>query len=532
MTATSWNTAELVAREPSDVRDRVEKARTAEREGRWRDARAEYETLIRHPGALPQTRLKAMRWLGRAHLEEGNHEAALDALNVAIVAADEAGDMRSVAQAINIVGIARQKKGDLDAASEAYEAARHRAETAGDKALLAMIDQNVGTLASIRGDLPGALKAFRASLNGYSALGMKEYRGQVLNNIGLAYLEMGEHAAAESAYRDAITSFRDSADRANSLNVAVNQIQLWVAMRHFDRALEQCSELIESAKTTEHPWLAEVHRHLAVIARERTDFHTAETYFIEAANSAEASGDLLLLADIYEQHAELCWVQGRHRQMLERLNDARGLYSTLRAERRIADVGRRNKRLEDRFLEIAKRWGDSIEGKDHYTQGHCERVADLASRLAERAGVLAESIFWFRLGALLHDVGKLIVPPEVLNKGEELTEEEWVLMRRHPVAGLELLKDIDFPGDIRSMIRSHHERWDGSGYPDQVSGTSIPLNARILCIADVYDALTTTRAYRNALDHARAIETMRESQGQFDPDLLRVFLEWAEEEHP
>jgi putative nucleotidyltransferase with HDIG domain len=177
---------------------------------------------------------------------------------------------------------------------------------------------------------------------------------------------------------------------------------------------------------------------------------------------------------------------------------------------------------------MAKQWGDSIESKDRYTQGHCERVAFFACVLADSAGFNSRSLFWFRIGALLHDIGKIIVPTEVLNKPGKLTDEEWAIMKRHPEAGLELVADIDFPGDIGAIIRNHHERWDGAGYPDGLKGEEIPFAARILCVADVYDALTTTRSYRPGLTHARAAEIMRASTGQFDPDLLETFLNWAE----
>ena len=101
-------------------------------------------------------------------------------------------------------------------------------------------------------------------------------------------------------------------------------------------------------------------------------------------------------------------------------------------------------------------------------------------------------------------------------------------MKKHPEAGLELVAGIDFPGDIRAMIRSHHERWDGKGYPDGLVGEVTPLNARLLCIADVYDALTSARPYRTALTHAKGLEIMRASPGQFEPRLLDAFVEWAD----
>ena len=151
-------------------------------------------------------------------------------------------------------------------------------------------------------------------------------------------------------------------------------------------------------------------------------------------------------------------------------------------------------------------------------------MAFFACVLADSMGMDSRSLFWFRLGALLHDIGKIIVPTEVLNKAGNLSDEEWAIMKRHPEAGLELVADIDFPGDVRAIIRNHHERWDGKGYPDGLAGADIPFAARILCVADVYDALTTARSYRDSLSHDRAVEVMRGSPGQFDPELLDAFL--------
>jgi putative nucleotidyltransferase with HDIG domain len=213
--------------------------------------------------------------------------------------------------------------------------------------------------------------------------------------------------------------------------------------------------------------------------------------------------------------------------MLLHLNKSHALYSRLKAQHRVEQVERRNAALESRFLEMAHHWGDSIESKDHYTQGHCERVAFFACILADTAGMDSRSLFWFRLGALLHDIGKIIVPTEVLNKAGKLSSEEWAIMKRHPEAGLELVSDIDFPGDVRAIIRNHHERWDGAGYPDGLAGEEIPFAARILCVADVFDALTTARSYRDSMTHTRAAHEMRSSKGQFDPKLLEMFLDWA-----
>jgi len=525
---TNRPTIELKAVESSAIRDHIDRAKQAEREGRWADACAVYENLVRDPEANVSTRLAALRWLGRAYLEQGNRAAALDVLEAAVASADIIGSPAAVAQALIVVGIAYQVGGDLDQAATIYAAARAKAELAGDGARIAMIDQNLGTVAIIRGDLRGALEAFRLSHLGYQTLGMRNHEAQVLNNIALAYMELGELADAEAAYNQAAQAFEEEGDHARQLDLAVNKVQLYIAGRRFDEALTQCEKLLSVATDDSAPWRGEVFRHIGVIARERGDFATACENLLKAEQHALERGDLLLRADVSEQLAEVYWAQKRHREMLQRLNEGHSLYSQLKAQHRVAQVEKRNGALEARFLEMAKQWGNSIESKDRYTQGHCERVAFFACVLADSAGFNGRSLFWFRIGALLHDIGKIIVPTEVLNKPGKLTEEEWAIMKRHPEAGLELVSDIDFPGDIHAIIRNHHERWDGTGYPDGLKGEEIPFAARILCVADVYDALTTTRSYRPGLTHARAAEIMRSSAGQFDLELLETFLGWAE----
>jgi putative nucleotidyltransferase with HDIG domain len=335
------------------------------------------------------------------------------------------------------------------------------------------------------------------------------------------------HPQAAAAYAEAEQTFGEERDETNKLNVALNQVQLCIATGRFDEAQERIEPLLGISGDIAPSWRGEVFRHVGVIARERGDYMKAAEYLGRASECAQEAEDLLLKADVTEQLAELYWTQKRHRDMLANLNESHALYSRLKAQHRVTQVERRNAALEARFLEIAHQWGDSIESKDHYTQGHCQRVAFFACVLADSAGMDSRSLFWFRLGALLHDIGKIIVPTDVLNKTGDLSDEEWAIMKRHPEAGLELVADIDFPGDVRAIIRNHHERWDGQGYPDGLAGEDIPLAARILCVADVYDALTTARSYRDSLSHNRAAQVMRESRGQFDPPLLEMFLDCA-----
>lgn len=508
---------------------RISRAQRFERAGRWGAACAQYEKLLKDPLTSRETRVNATRWLGRAHLENGNRSAAMDVLQVAVQEAWNSGKGSAVAQALNVLAIVEQRGGNLERAAELYREARGHADFARDRALIAMIDQNLGTVSNILGYVNAALDSFRLSLAGYRELGLSRYCGQVLNNMGLAFADLGDFQSAELAYEDAIREFEIDGEQTMSHETAVNQIQLWIAMGRFDQALAKSRELLASGGAHESPWLGEVYRHIGVVAREQCNYPWANESFQRAEAIAREFDDLLLAADLAEQKAELFWLEERHSDMLTSLNDARAIYMRMNAVNRVARVERRNVRLEYRFLEIARKWGDSIEGADRYTQGHCERVATIACALAERAGLDQRDMFWFRLGALLHDVGKIIVPTDVLNKPGSLTPEEWELMKRHPEAGLELVAGIDFPGEVRAMIRNHHERWDGKGYPDGLVGDATPLPARLLCLADVYDALTSARPYRKPLSHAQGVEIMLTSEGQFDPELLAHFASWAGE---
>ena len=515
----------------------VAEARALERNGQWSDARARYTRLLQCESLSASARSSLLRWIGRAHIEEGSPDLARPVLERAVADAEEARDVGAQAHALNWLAIVEQTRGDLDRSEELYARARACAAEADDEMLLAMLDQNLGTIANIRGNLELALRSYESSRNRFKTLGLSSYEAHVLNNVGMVSTDLGHWDDAEAAYTAACEACANSDDTGLLRRIEVNQAELWIARKEIQRARERCERLLEDARTetnTSAPWLGEVYKHYGVVCREQHELDRADEWFARAARAAETGHDLLLAAETAREQAELYWAQSRNTDTLQALNAAHGWFSQLRAERDLDAVARRNGRLEERFLDVVRKWGESIESKDYYTQGHCVRVANVACALAERAGFDAKTLFWFRIGALLHDVGKLIVPQELLNKPGRLDEDEWRIMKRHPEAGVELLADIEFPWDIRPMVRNHHERWDGCGYPDRLTGNAIPLSARILCVADVYDALTTNRSYRKGFDHDRAVEVMSENNatGHFDPAIFDLFLEWAAEHNP
>jgi putative two-component system response regulator len=167
----------------------------------------------------------------------------------------------------------------------------------------------------------------------------------------------------------------------------------------------------------------------------------------------------------------------------------------------------------------------SIEGKDPYTQDHCARLSDYASRLGERLRLPAEHLTALQRAGIVHDIGKVAVPDTILLKPGRLTEEEWAIMRQHPVVGERICAPLKSFRLVLPIIRHHHEKMDGSGYPDGLKGEEIPLTARILQIVDVYDALTTARPYKRALSSAEALEIMAEEvrRGWWDSNVFSEF---------
>jgi putative two-component system response regulator len=162
----------------------------------------------------------------------------------------------------------------------------------------------------------------------------------------------------------------------------------------------------------------------------------------------------------------------------------------------------------------------ALAAKDPITELHCQRMAGLAARLGRRLGLAAEEREALEYGAVLHDVGKIGVPEAILRKQGPLTPDEWTILRRHPETGAEICRPLGLSQWLMPVIRHHHERWDGTGYPDRLRGEQIPLGARVIALVDAYDSITHDRPYRRGRSSEDALEELRSQAGhQFDPAL-------------
>jgi diguanylate cyclase (GGDEF)-like protein/putative nucleotidyltransferase with HDIG domain len=450
-------------------------------------------------------------------------EALANAERAVAIATEEGSDALGPALAA-LAGV-HWHRGALDDAERLLHDALERAADPVDPRLRVDLLRRLGALAGVRGEFRHTVRHLEEALGHARRHALLDDVLHTLTQLGLAHLALHRLDAAEDAFTEGLTI-------ATALGGPVYRMRLESRLASLARergdqadAKRRCERAVALAvHGTDARAHADTQKTCGVVFREAGELGAAEAHLVRARDLARNARDPELEGEASRELAVLLERTGRMREALRALNHAHACWTRLHARHELPDAERRMARLEGDFLDVARQWGESIEGKDVHTHGHCERVTDLAGALAAKVGLEESSLFWFRVAALLHDVGKLIVPAEVLNKPGDLTDEEWTVVRQHPAAGVELLAELEFPSSVAPMVRSHHERWDGQGYPDALAGEEIPLGARILCLADVYDALTTERSYKRPFSHLETMEIMRRQSGrQFDPRLFAEF---------
>jgi putative nucleotidyltransferase with HDIG domain len=194
-----------------------------------------------------------------------------------------------------------------------------------------------------------------------------------------------------------------------------------------------------------------------------------------------------------------------------------------------------SERIRDLFMNSIKALSQALEAKDIYTIGHSRRVSEISGAITERLGLNGKMREQIMLAGLLHDIGKIGIADSILHKKGSLNYQEYAIVKQHPVVGEAIISQIEPPQYIREGIRQHHERWDGKGYPDGLAGEEISMVGRILAVADVYDALTSIRPYREAFSHEKALEELvRVADSQLDREIVTTFLSlqesWSDKE--
>lgn len=209
-----------------------------------------------------------------------------------------------------------------------------------------------------------------------------------------------------------------------------------------------------------------------------------------------------------------------HTSKLRLLNHEKELQIAIEAER---------KRVSDISIQTILSISNAVDAKDKYTQQHSLRVSEYSATLAKELGWDAGKIEQLRQIALLHDIGKISISDIILNKPSRLTDDEYEIMKTHVTEGSKILKDLDILPNVALGAKYHHEHYDGKGYPEHLKGEEIPIEGRIICIADAFDAMNSNRVYRNHLTSEQIINELKKNSGtQFDPNLIEIFLPIAE----
>jgi putative nucleotidyltransferase with HDIG domain len=311
------------------------------------------------------------------------------------------------------------------------------------------------------------------------------------SGLGIAYITSGQLTMAISEFKKALEFNPRDAYAHYSLGAA------YFRLGHLDLAIEEYQKALEL-----NPTSAYAHFNLGATYSRGGQFELAiQEYRMAASMIPSNESDLELFATL-------------------QLQAAVGIESAQRGQELQASY----EKLNQAYVDTVKSLSKAIDARDPYTNRHSERVARISAILAGKMGLKDEDLDDIEVGGYLHDVGKLNIPDSILLKQGPLTEDEAARIRMHPRIGAEVLSPVGFLRDLIPLVRGHHEKLDGSGYPDALKGDEIPIGARILAVADYYDALTTDRPYRAALSPQQALDEMEKHRGtHFDPGVLDAF---------
>ncbi len=505
--------------------DLLHEARTQERAARIPDAVASYEAAIAaaEPAGEHAVLAEALRRLAVVRHRRGESGDARELCSRSHAVARRAGDDVLAGEALNTLGgIALE----TDAVADARRHFLRALELGGhSRELRARVEQNLGILANIQGDLDEALARYRRSLEAYRASNDEHGCAIAYHNLGMASVDRQEFDEAERYFRQSYAIAERAGDAYLEGLCLVNHAKVHIARGRYEDArcdAEAALALFDrigvgSAK-------ADAYRVLGMLYRETGRTALAESRLRSAIELAVSVGAVLNEAEASRELALLYQAMGRNQEALSLLNAAHRLFGRLDARVDLVHVDGKMAELQATYLAVVREWGQSIESSDTYTFGHCERVAGYGVAVARALGMEEHAQTTVRIGAYLHDLGKVRVPHEILSKPGPLTRDEFEVVQMHPLWGIELLAGVQFPWDIKPIIRWHHERYDGTGYPDRLRGDQVPLSAQIVGIADVYDALTTGRPYRAEFSRQAALATIQGDRGMWSEAVYDAFV--------
>jgi len=511
--------------ETRQAADFLQEARERERAACLPEAIACYEAAVAaaERGGERAVLSEALRRLAVMRRHRSEAAAARALCHRSYDVARQAGNDLLAAEALNTLGGLHLSAGAPEDARRAFLEALELGGSS--RELRARVEQNLGILANIQGELHEAIARYERSLDAYRDCGDEHGCALAYHNLGMVSADRGRLTAADVYFRES----RALAERVGDVYLRglclVNHAEVDVMCQRFENARQKAEEAlalfdqlgVRSAK-------ADAYRVIGMVYRETGRVVLAESRLRSAIELAVAGDAVLGEAEASRELALLYQAMGRNQDALRLLDTASRLFQRLDARVDLVDVGGKMAELKGAYLAVVRTWGESIESSDSYTFGHCERVARNAVAMARVLGLDDQDETTVLLGAYIHDVGQLRIPHELLRKPGPLTLEERAVVQMHPIWGIELLANIEFPWDLKPVIRWHHERYDGTGYPDGLKGDEIPLAAQIVGILDVYDALTTARAYQPARTADQALAELTRYRRWWSECVFEAFL--------
>src|SRR6266496_1862929 len=502
----------------------LREARERERAGAIADAVGCYERAIRLAEDRGERAVlaEALRRLAVMHQQRDESGKARELCRRSYDVACRLGNDALAAEALNTLGGLDLMTGSLDQARDAFLQALERGGSS--RELRARVQQNLGILANIQGDLDEASARYDRALAAYRDCGDQDGCAIAYHNLGMVSADRGQFAAAECYFRESQALAERTGDTYLQGLCLVNHAEVDVARQRYENARQGAEAALAlfdrlGARTPK----ADAYRVIGTVYRETGRPALAESRLRAALDLAIAAGSVLGEAEACRELALLYQQMGRNQEALGLLNSAYRLFCRLDARVEVVHVGGKMAELQGVYMAVVREWGRSIESSDSRTFSHCERVARIAVAVARSLGLDERAETTILLGAYLHDVGKVRLPHEVLHKPGSLTPAELELVRMHPVWGVELLAGIEFPWDLKPIIRWHHEHYDGTGYPDRLQGDEIPLAAQIVGIVEAYDTLITGRFDQPPLTPMEALERIMKCRRWWSERVFAAF---------
>jgi len=505
-----------------------EKGRILSHQGKVGDAVATYQLVLDICRASDRLAIKAdtLTQIGQLLGKHGDYDRALGFHQRAIGAFRRLNDTVGLCKALRNLGVIYVELGEFEEAQVTYDEAIMLASQANEETLYADLVNNLGTILNMKGDWEKALDLYRESLGIYRSGNEIRKAAYTMNNLAITYADRGMIEEALQYFVEAGDIAEEIKDGSLGLIVHINLADIYLKVRELELAKIHCklaeAYFRENGVTNGH--LVETLTTAGKIAFRELQFERALQYFNDAVHLAGDIGTRFQEAEVLFQRGTLFDSMGKHFEALADLEQAYKLFTQAQAEGKKSRTKEAIGSIEELYLKVFDSMAQKVDAKDEYTKGHSDRVASFALLLARELGMETASLKTIVAGALLHDIGKVEVDDAVLKKSGQLTELEYKEIQRHCEYGVQLLADKEFPWDVKPLIRHHHEKLDGSGYPQGLRGDEIPLGARIIGVADVFDALTSDRVYRQAFTPEKALSIMRDDVGRmFDPVLFERF---------